>query len=255
MNTTELLRENRNGILIITFNHAKPHNPFNDSMQKLLIEYMKEAENDESVKSVILTGGHDRSFSVGGDFSEVLSMDTSFENVDKVLRQVMDLYIEILKLSKPLVTAIDHYAIGMGFQIAILGDYRLAADRAKFKMPEVKNGVACSLGGVLLEHLINRHEMMRICYECDTLPLEYCEKIGIVNYVCSHENLMEIALQKAEQYALYNPISFRNTKKVNNNRLINAIENHKEHVVQSHFLSFSGKVHQSYMKHILKIND
>lgn len=255
MNSTELIKEINNGILTITFNHVKPQNPFSDNMQKMLMEYMKEAENDDTVKGVILTGGLDRSFSVGGDFSEVLTMDTSFENVDKVLRQVMDLYIKILNVSKPIVTAIDHYAIGMGFQIAVLGDYRVATERAKFKMPEVKNGVACSLGGVLLEHLLNRHEMIRICYECDTLPIEYCERTGIINAICSHEKLMENAILKAEQYASYNPVSFRNTKKVNNSRLIHAIENHKAAVVQSHYMSFSGKVHQTYMKHILKINE
>lgn len=254
MQNNEILTKNEKGILTITFNHPKPQNPFSDGMQKALMQIMQEAENDNEVKAIILTGGFDRSFSVGGDFSEVLSMDTSFPNVDRTLRQVMDLYIEILKVSKPLIAAIDHYAIGMGFQIALLADYKVATNRTKFKMPEVKNGVACSLGGVLLEHLINRHEMMRICYDCETLSLEYCEKTGIVNYITAPEDCLNIAFNKALHYSSYNPVSFRNTKKVNNQRLINAIESHKEAVVQSHFLSFSGKVHENYMKKILKIN-
>lgn len=241
-----------NGVRTLTFMHAKPQNPFGDHMQDLLFARLDEAEDDDNVRCIVLTGGHDRSFCVGGDFSEIVDMETSYEQVDRLIGKIIRLYNHVLNVTKPVVAAVDHYAIGLGFQIALLADYRIGSDRAKFRMPEVKNGVACSLGGVLIEHLINRYEMMRICYECDMLPLDYCVKSGILHEIVPHDRMLDRAQEKGEQFAAYSPVSFRNTKRVNNDRFVRAIDKDTQAVIESHHLTFSGKVHRPYMKKILK---
>jgi carboxymethylproline synthase len=245
-------KEIREGVYIMTFMHPKPQNPFGDEMQSLLLEGLQEAENRNDVKSILLTGGIDRSFCVGGDFSEIIDMNTSFSKVSSLLGQVCAFYISILRITKPIIAAIDLYAIGLGFQMTMLTDYRIATNRAKFIMPEIKNGVACTLGGAMVEHLINRHEMMRICYDCDVLPIDYCEKVGIVNKVVSPELLLNTAFQKALDYGNYPSIPFRNTKKLNNERFIKVIQEAEQGTILAHYLTFSGSVHMPYMKNILK---
>jgi carboxymethylproline synthase len=235
--------------------HPKPQNPFGDKMQEWLIEGLEEAENDDSVNSILLTGGLDRSFCVGGDFSEIIDMNTSFNKVSAFLGQICELYIKVLRVTKPIVSAVDHYAIGLGFQLVLLTDYRIGSDRAKFKMPEVRNGVACTLGGILLEQLVNRFEMMRICYEGDVLPIDYVKSIGILNEICTPEKLIDRAFEKAKEYGSFPSIPFRNTKKVNNDRLIKAIEDTTMGTILAHYYTFSGNVHKPYMRKILKQNE
>lgn len=245
-------KELKNGVLTLTFMHKKPQNPFGDNMQNLLLEAMQEAENNDEVNCILMTGGLDRSFCVGGDFSEIINMKTDYDKISHVIGKIVELYISILKVSKPIIAAIDNYAIGLGFQLAILSDYRIATNRSKFCMPEVKNGVACTLGGLMLEHLINRQEMMRICYECDMLPIDYCKSVGIINEIVTPDQFLQKSFEKAQQYASYKSVSFRNTKLVNNNRFIEALKNVKEPAIMSHFKTFSGNVHQEYMQSILK---
>lgn len=245
-------KELREGVLTLTFMHPKPQNPFGDRMQDLLMDALAEAEEDEQVRSILLTGGVDRSFCVGGDFSELVDMKTDFVRVSALLTKIVRLYISVLEVTKPVLAAVDHYAIGLGFQMVMLTDYRIGSDRVKFKMPEVKNGVACTLGGAMLDFFLNRVEMMRICYECDILPVEYVHRVGLVNEVVPADRLMDRAFEKALQYGNYNPTSYRNTKKINNTRFIKVLEDACEPTVLAHYLTFSGNVHKPYMRQILK---
>lgn len=245
-------KELKDGVLIMTFMHEKRENPFGDKMQQLLLEDLALAEEDDDVKSVVLTGGLDRSFCVGGDFSEIIRMDTSYESVEKVLDQIIDLYIDILKVTKPIISAVDHYAIGLGFQMFLLTDYRIVSDRAKFIMPELKNGAACTLGGALIEFLVNRSEMMKICYDCERLDLDYLAQIGIINKKISPENLLQFAFEKAKTYGAYPSVPFRNTKRLNNSRFIKAIEAARKGTVVAHHLTLSGNSHKAHMHNVLK---
>ena len=173
-----LIKEIRDDVLVLTFNHEKPQNPFSDALQEAILHALAQAEKDDYVKAVVLYGGQDRSFSVGGDFKEIIDKST-YEVVSKALTQVVDFYISILKFSKPIIGAIDNYCIGMGFQVSLCTDYRVVSDRAKFIMPELKNGVACTLGGLMLEYLIGRMNMIPICFDGEKIPLEDCKRFGI----------------------------------------------------------------------------
>lgn len=247
-----IIKEIRDGVMVLTFMHEKPQNPFGRQMQEWLMEYLDEAEADDNINSILMTGGLDRSFCVGGDFTEVIAIDSSFDAISNALQEVCDFYKHILRITKPIIAAIDHYAIGIGFQMSMLVDYRIATDRVKFIMPELKHGIACTLGGALIEHLINRHEMMRICYDCDRLPIDYIQRVGIVNEVVPPEQLLETAFEKARTYGSWPSIPFRNTKKVNNQRFIEAIEAAEEGTIQAHYLTLSGNIHKPHMKRILK---
>lgn len=237
-------------IRLLTFNHAKPTNPFSTEMMNDLITALDEAETDAGTRGIVLYGGEGRSFSAGGDFSEVIRLGGEKE-ISDLLNLVIDLYAAVLKVTKPVVAAVDNYAIGMGFQIALLCDYRVATKGARFIMPELKNGIACTLGGILLEVMTGRKRMMDICYSCDPLPIKKVRKWGIVNEIVK-ENPVPRALEMAGYYAGFPNEAFRNTKYVNNLRFLQAMENVRELTVEAHFKTLSSRKHVAYMESVLK---
>src|SRR4029078_9600954 len=97
------------------------------------------------VKAVVMTGGVGRSFSAGGDFNEVKNLSGGGD-VDRWIDRVTELYVHALRVDKPTVAAIDKYAIGMGFQFALMFDQRVLTEGAEFRMPEARHGIGRSLG-------------------------------------------------------------------------------------------------------------
>ncbi|MCP4124687.1 MAG: enoyl-CoA hydratase/isomerase family protein [Bacteroidetes bacterium] len=249
----KILKEFRDDCQVLTFNHQKPTNPFSIEMMTDLIVALKEAESCEKTNSIVLYGGDNRSFSAGGDFSQVLKLGT-FEDISAMLHIIIDLYAEILKVTKPIVSAIDNYAIGMGFQIALLTDYRIATPQSQFLMPELKNGIACTLGGVLLEYMVGRKLMMDICYNCEKLTIEQCEKWGIVNEIAK-DGLIQEAIERAGYYGSFPNDAFRNTKYVNNLRFIDHLESVRELTIEAHFKTLSNKKHVKYMESVIGKSD
>lgn len=234
---------------MIIFDHPKPTNPFSREMMNDLSDVLAKTEEDNDITSIILYGGDGRSFSAGGDFAQVIRLG-DWESVSSMLNLIVDLYANILAVTKPVVAAIDNHAIGMGFQIALLADYRISTNRARFGMPELKNGIACTLGGVILEFMLGRKAMMDICYDCLNLSAEQCSHLGIVNDI-TDKNLIEAAIAKAEFYGSYPNNAFRNTKRLNNRRFLDVLEGAREGTVEAHYLTLSGKGHIDYMKGIL----
>lgn len=248
-----LLQDKTEHVLVLTFNHEKSQNPFSDTLQDALMEALKNAAADEQVHAVVLYGGHNRSFSVGGDFKEAIALGKP-ESIGKALSKVVDLYIAILTLNKPIIAAIDNYAIGMGFQIALLADYRITTQQTTFLMPELKNGVACTLGSVMTEFLFGRFIMQEICYEGNKLTIDYCQNLKLINEITLKENLLQRAIEKAKQYGSFPHKAFRGTKQVNNLRFINCIENSREDTIKVHIEVFTNKEHQQHMTKILGKN-
>lgn len=250
MSDNILLSEQRGDVLILTFNHEKEQNPFSDALQQALIAALQAAESDETVNAVVLYGGDGRSFSVGGDFKEVIELGQP-AIIAKALNQVVDLYIAILLFSKPLIAALDKYVIGMGFQVAILADYRIGTERTKYIMPELKNGVACTLGSVMTEYLFGRFVMQEICYEGTPLPVEYALQHKLLNVSAAQEHLLEKAVTKAAQYGQFPHKAFRGTKRVNNSRFIEVLEGCRQATIDVHTAVFLHNEHKKHMNNIL----
>lgn len=248
-----LLQEKIDHVLVLTFNHEKLQNPFSESLQDAVMAAVEHAEKDDSIHAVVLYGGEKRSFSVGGDFKEAVELGDP-KLIGEALNKVVDLYIALLNLSKPLIAAIDHHAIGMGFQVAILADYRIATPHTTFFMPELKNGVACTLGGAMIEYLLGRPVMQEICYESNKLPIEDCLQWKIINEITDSDSLKERAVAKAAQYGNFPHKAFRGTKRVNNKRYASILEAVRQETIDVHTDVFMNKEHRTHMETILGRN-
>ncbi len=246
-----LLRSQIRKTLVLQFNHPKSQNPLNEAMRLALCAALVEAEEDPSVAAIVLTGGVERSFCVGGDFAEVAEMNSPTA-VQLWIERIIDLYIAILQVSKPVIIAIEGYAIGIGMQISLLGDWRVASHTSQHSMWELKVGVACTIGSCLVQHCFGRLAATRLIYGCQLLTAKQALDFGFVEDLVSDNTALRHAIERAEQFGAYPSVPFSATKRSMNAELIEALRQNKSISADAHTASFAAKSSDGHMSTILK---
>lgn len=242
--------EFKENILIILFDTKKKTNPFSEQLTNEVITTLKKAEKDDDVHGVVLTGGVDRSFSAGGDFNEVRMLHDG-KTVYNWIKGVMNLYITTLEFSKPCVAAIDKHAIGIGFQLALMCDIRVGTRDTVFIMPELKGGIACTIGAYLLEKFLTRTVMQEIIFSSEPIVADKALEWNLLNEKCDKKLLIDTAFNWAKKIADYPVLSFRETKKVVNKELIHNLEAITPSTIMAHIIAIEGNSGQKYYKKIL----
>lgn len=243
--------EHRDNILIVTFDTRKETNPFSKQLTNEVIAVLKKAEEDDSIAGVVLTGGINKSFSAGGDFNEVRTLHNG-KTVYDWIKRVMNLYITTLELSKPCVAAIDKHAIGIGFQLALMCDIRVGTDDTVFVMPELKGGIACTIGAYLLEKFLSRAVMQEIIFSSAPIYVDKALEWNLLNTKSDQSELIDSAFNWAQKLANYPTLSFRETKKVINKELIQNLEAITPSTIMAHIIAIEGDSGQAYYKKILE---
>ncbi|MEE6258689.1 enoyl-CoA hydratase/isomerase family protein [Plantactinospora sonchi] len=198
-------------IALLEFSEAHEQNPFSRARMRELRQLLRTLDNDDEVNCVVLYGGPGRSFGAGGDFHEVSEFDGGDE-VDDWIDDITDLYATLAGISKPVVAAVDGYAIGVGLQIMLCCDYRIGSSRAQLIMPEFKIGIACTFGGYLLETVVGRSVMQRMLFTCEPWDAERALDDRLVHEVVGPDELLDHALARARAIASYTPTAVRATR-------------------------------------------
>jgi enoyl-CoA hydratase/carnithine racemase len=149
-----LLVDVDDSIATITLNRPERLNALSRRLREELAEVIDRLESDEEVRAVVLTGSGDRAFAAGQDLSEAQRFDA--EAAGRWVDEWTLLYERVMRFPKPLIAALNGYAVGAGFQLALLCDIRIAADHARFGMPEVDDAIPCITGTWTLYELIGR---------------------------------------------------------------------------------------------------
>jgi len=233
----ELRRDGKYAEIVIQ--HEKPLNPFTLAMTRELISVSDEVEADDRIVGALLWGGAGRSFSVGGDFEDLRTLETE-EAVKEHLRDIVRSYQAVLRISKPVVVAVDRHAIGQGMQVALMGDWRLCTDRSLYHMPELAHGVPCPLGSVILETLLGRSAMLQLVIGCGKLDPETVLGYRLAEEICASTELESVARERLEKFCGFPQVAYRLTKKIQNQRFIDALETVREPAAAAHAVSFLG---------------
>ena len=242
------------GILIIQLNHSNPHNPFNKQLESDLKEALRNGESDDRIRAIVVTGGQsDRSFSAGGDFNEVKMLKGGPE-VDAWIDRVIDLYITALLVTKPTVAAVNNHAIGIGFQLALMFDWRVGSHHSMFAMNELKNGISCTLGACILERVLGRNVMTELIIGCERVSAEEAKGLKILNEIVQQEHLLTAAISAATKLSAYPDTSYRNTKKSANSNFVQDLKNVAEASKQAHRVAFASGANLQHFKSILGKN-
>lgn len=188
-----------NGIGIITINRPKVLNALNTATLRELKCAALEMEADASVKVIIITGA-ERSFAAGADISEMMPM-TAIQGAEHG-RMGQDAFSTVENLNKPVIAAVNGFALGGGCELAMACDIRIASEKAKFGQPEVKLGVTPGFGGTQrLPRLVGRAKAKELIFTGDTIDAKEAHRIGLVNSVFPPEEMMNAAKKLAAQIA------------------------------------------------------
>ncbi|WP_413735076.1 enoyl-CoA hydratase/isomerase family protein [Sodalis sp. RH21] len=248
-----VLEENIGTVRLITLNHHNTHNAFNEALETAVRRALAAASQDDAVNAVVVYGGDNRSFSAGGDFNEVKNLNSDAA-VEQWIDRVIALYQAVLNVDKPTVAAMDGYAIGMGFQFAMMFDRRVMAREACLAMPELKHGIGCSVGAAILRFTHGFSAMRDIIYQCDELDAQRCLDLRLVNQITDRKDLVSSALAQASQLAGYPVSAFSSTKRAVNAPFIMALNHSRDESKAVHKKAFAARDAQRHFKKVLGEN-
>jgi len=186
-------------------------NALNSQVRVELTAAIREANETDSTRAVVITGSGERAFSAGQDINE--SQDFHGEDAKEWVREFDSLYAEILSLDIPVVAKLNGVATGSGFQVALLCDIRIASADATVGMNEINIGIPCILGGWMIERVAGYMAAVELTLTGELVSAERAKEIGLINRVVSAEKLDETVDELAENLATKPPVSMKWQKK------------------------------------------
>ena len=207
-----LQKEGRTAIIKIS--NPPALNALNSKILTELSLALHEAESDKEVYAIIITG-EGRSFVAGADIQEMSSLNPAEgEAFGKV---GSDIFRSIEKSEKPVIAAVNGFALGGGCELAMACDIRIASDNAKFGQPEVGLGITPGFGGtVRMAKLIGPAKAKELIFTGRVIDAAEALSIGLVNKVVPAADILTSAIEMAKTIALKAPVAVRLSKKVIN---------------------------------------
>lgn len=207
MQYSNILTEISDGNLEITINRPEKLNAINKETIKELSQAFKAAENNKEVKVIIVTGAGQKAFIAGADISEFAHF-----NVDEGKRLAKEgqvsLFDTIENLKKPVIAAVNGFALGGGLELAMACHVRIASSNARMGLPEVSLGVIPGYGGTQrLSQLAGKGKAMELILTAGMIDANEAYRIGLVNSVVEQENLLEEARGMAAKMKKNSPLA------------------------------------------------
>src|SRR5258706_1000893 len=203
-----VLYEKRDGIAYVTINRPKVLNALNTPTWKDMRTAFEDARDDASVRGVILTGAGSKAFIAGADISELAHVaEFEAEQSSRFGQEVLDV---IENLGKPVVAAVNGFALGGGCETAMACTFRIAADSAKFGQPEVTLGLVPGGGGTQrLPRLVGKGRALQLILSGETISAQEAYRIGLVNEVVPVADLITRAEAILNKIASNAPIAVK----------------------------------------------
>ena len=209
MKYNNILSEKNNSITTITINRPNKLNALNIETIEELHEAFKAAENDKKTKVIIVTGSGEKAFVAGADISEFANF--SVEEGTKLAAKGQKLLFDFVEnLSKPVIAAVNGFALGGGLELAMACHFRLASDNAKMGLPEVSLGVIPGYGGTQrLPQLIGKGRAMELIMSANMIDANQALNYGLVNHVTTQEELLPLCEKIANKIANNSSVAIR----------------------------------------------
>jgi enoyl-CoA hydratase len=203
-----LLVETRERVAVVTINRPDKLNALNAAAKRELRELFGKLKDDAAVDVVILTGAGEKAFVAGTDIRELTSMDR--KSGEEFSRGGQELFDRIEQLGKPVVAAVNGFALGGGCELAMACHIRLAAEEAKFGQPEVNLGILPGYGGTQrLARLVGVGRAVEMILTGEPVNAQEALRIGLVNRVVPQAELMSAALELAGKIASKGQVAVR----------------------------------------------
>lgn len=213
-----LLVEFDNEIATVSINRPKALNALDKDTLTELGGAMAELAANPAVRVVILTGAGDKAFVAGADIAYMQSLTPMQAREFSRLGQTV--FSQIENLPKPVIAAINGFALGGGCEVAMACDIRVASEKAKFGQPEVSLGIMAGFGGTQrLPRLVNPGIAKEMLFTGDIYDAQAALRMGLVGKVVPPEELMDVCKKMAKRIASMGPVGVRLTKEAVNQGL------------------------------------
>lgn len=212
-----VLVERHREVLILTLNRPEQRNAMNSALMNELNAALRSADKDDAIGAVILTG-KGPAFCAGGDLKETsrnIEQGDFWTRYDRAT-QSLEVHRLMSSLTKPVIGAINGFALAGGAGLAMSCDLVVASDMARFGYPEVKRGLVAAMVMVSLSRIIGRRQALELLLSGRQIDAREALAIGMINRVVPHETLMQEALAFAADIAANSRSSLRMTKKLFN---------------------------------------
>ncbi len=204
--------ETKEGIGIITVSRPEALNALNTRFFNEMDSMLADIENNDEIKIVIITG-EGKAFVAGADIAEMV--DKNQEEGTAFSKLGQNTFNNIENLSKPVIAAINGFALGGGLEFAMACDFRFASNKAKFGQPEVNLGLIPGYAGTQrLARLTGLANALYLLYTADMINADEALRIGLVQRVTEPEKLMEETIETAKKIISKGPLAIKKMKKV-----------------------------------------
>jgi enoyl-CoA hydratase/carnithine racemase len=198
------------GVALVRINRPDARNALNTNVRTLLAEHFREIARDPEVRAVVLTGD-ERSFAAGADIKEMAGLGT----VDQMLRGTHLLWQAIKDCPKPVIAAVNGYALGGGCELAMHADIIIAGEGAQFGQPEVRIGILPGAGGTQrLTRAVGKFNAMKMCLTGEMVSAADALRMGLASEVVPDDQVRTRALELAAKIAKLSPLAVTQIKEV-----------------------------------------
>ncbi|MDP3370873.1 MAG: enoyl-CoA hydratase [Brevundimonas sp.] len=211
---TLLIERHADGYALVTLNRPEALNALNSALFRDLSDFLDAVEHDDSVRCLILTGSGDKAFAAGADIKEMQDQTYAQMYTGNFFALGHD---RITRFRKPIIAAVNGFALGGGCELAMLCDFIIAAETAKFGQPEINLGVMPGIGGTQrLTRFVGKSKAMDMILTARMMDAAEAERAGLVSRVVAADKLVEEALAAAAKIAGQSPLAVAMNKELVN---------------------------------------
>ncbi|WP_295805698.1 enoyl-CoA hydratase/isomerase family protein [uncultured Nitratireductor sp.] len=202
-----ILTEVEGSVFKITLNRPQVMNAWNATMREELMDALAEAEDNDAVRAVILTGAGDRAFGAGQDLNETKSFDA--DRAEVWIGEWEKLYDRFRRLSKPIIAALNGVAAGSAFQVALLCDLRIGHAGVRMGQPEINSGIPSTTGPWIMREMLGMARTIDLTLTGRLMDADEAERIGLINRLVPQDKVAEEAMKLAVELASKPPVAMR----------------------------------------------
>lgn len=206
MSYETILVEQRGAVTLITLNRPQALNALNSAVLEELIQAFATFEADPGQRCAVLTGAGEKAFAAGADIKEMAEKPAAEFYTDDFFSRWTSHLVKTTR--KPWIAAVNGFALGGGCELAMMADFIIASENAKFGQPEIKLGVGPGMGGSQrLTRAIGKAKAMEMCLTGRMMGAEEAERSGLVARVVPLASLVEEAVKTATEIAAMPPLA------------------------------------------------
>lgn len=215
MNYETILVEQRGAVTLFTLNRPQALNALNSQVLADLIDAFAAFEADPSQRCAVITGSGEKAFAAGADIKEMADKGASDFYAQDMFAGWTSQVVKATR--KPWIAAVNGFALGGGCELAMMADFIIASENAKFGQPEIKLGIAPGMGGSQrLTRAVGKAKAMDMCLTGRMMDAAEAERSGLVSQIVPLSQLLETALKSAEAIAAMPPLAAMMNKEMVN---------------------------------------